>query len=425
MNPLSAIADKEALGRLLDAVDSRLAANPPEDLVTIENVDVAWPNILYCLRKAVACGDAQCCCGMVEQFASNGLPFMLFTHQLGVLRNLVIRMALDEHDVAGARQAMTLFDDVQEAFTAIYLDAFLNDLDARNRARLTHIHLLSDRNILHYFESHLEWMINLVDAVRARNADALPERDSKRCQFGIWLENDGARLINDAERSKKMVDMHETLHRMVAELASIMNHPRASEPIYALLKKTETCSLDLGNEISLLNNVIIMSVYNKDPLTGFLNRRFLDRVLLNQMEIAKATEAPFSIIMFDLDRLKEVNDTYGHRIGDCAIEHLADIVRRALRQSDLIFRFGGDEFLLIAPSTTLPQAHALADKLRRSINANPLPHEPPLSLTASFGIVEVSPHTYETVGARLVHELIEACDANLYAAKRLGRDRIV
>ena len=416
---------KELLSRLLDELEQQLQTDVPDELFAVENVNVAWPNIMHCLRQAVSSDDETGCHSIVEQLAGSDMPLMLFAHQFGVLRNFLVKQALSHGSIDEVRLAMLMFEDMEEGFAAIYLRVFLNRLGTRNHLRLSHIRALSDKNLLSYFESHLEWMARLVEAVRMRSNDDMPELDPTRCQFGSWLHGEGVRLIRDHSHVRQVSELHEAMHHVVAEVGAIMDHRRASGPIYALLKKAETFSLELGNEISMLNNIVIMSVYNKDPLTGFLTRRFLDRVLVNQMEIAKATEAAFSIIMFDLDHFKNVNDTYGHQIGDCALEHVAGIVRDTLRQSDLVFRFGGEEFLLVAPSTTLVQAQSLADKLRQSIAAKPLAHDPPLPLTASFGVLEISPESYENVDTRMVHDVIANCDANLYAAKRLGRNRVV
>jgi diguanylate cyclase (GGDEF)-like protein len=204
-----------------------------------------------------------------------------------------------------------------------------------------------------------------------------------------------------------------------------MAHPRASAAIYGLMKKAETYSLELGSEISLLNNVVIMSVYNKDPLTGFLSRRFMERVMLNQMEIARATEAAFSLIMFDLDHFKQINDSHGHQTGDRMLEHVAAIVRSSLRQSDLVFRYGGEEFLIVLPSTKVQQARQLAEKLRQRIAQSPLPGDEALPITASFGVLQIVPDNYKMVDMMLVRELIGECDTRLYSAKERGRNCVV
>lgn len=422
MTPWSNTETAALLDRLLGELDERLASDPPDEIFIIENIKVAWPEIKACLQKSLADRAPDCCHAIIEEMARNDSPFIIFSHQFGVLRNLMLRLVLDR-DTEEAKRVFTLVENLEEDFAAVYLRVFLNRLATRNHLRLSHIHGLSDKNLLVYFEAHLEWMARLVDAVAARRVEGMPEPDPTRCEFGRWLnEND---LIRDRSHHSQIRRIHEAMHHVVDEVRMIMEHQRASAPIYALLKKAEVHSLELGNEVSLLNNRVIMSVYNKDPLTGFLSRRFMDRVLLNQMEIAKATETAFSLVMFDLDHFKCINDTYGHPTGDRLLEHVAALVRETLRQSDLVFRYGGEEFLLVLPSTPLAQAQQLAERLRRQIEEKPLPAPTPITASASFGVTEISPDGYTVVDSMLVRDLLAQCDAKLYAAKHLGRNRVV
>ncbi len=413
------------LGKLLHELDHLIQTDPPDEIFSVESVNLAWPNIKDCLNETLETGDDSHCRQIIEELASDNTPFTLFLHQFSVLRNLIIKRALGRGAFEEATMAMELFEAMEEGFAAVYLRVFLNRLGTRNHLRLSHIRDLNDKNLLVYFESHLEWMARLVESVTNRQVEKMPELDPQSCQFGLWLNEEGPRLIRDRSHTTQIRKLHESMHHVVAEVSSVMTHQRASGPIYALLKKAETYSLELGNEISLLNSIVIMSVYNKDPLTGFLNRRFLDRVLINQMEIAKATESVFSIIMFDIDHFKVLNDLHGHQAGDRALEHIAGIVRETLRQSDLVFRYGGEEFLLVAPSTSNLQAHALAEKLRRRIAECPLPDATPISISASFGVTEISPDSYSVVDSRLVNDVIASCDGKLYAAKHHGRNRVV
>ncbi|MFV5215294.1 diguanylate cyclase [Azonexus caeni] len=418
-------ANRALLERMLTALEQRQPDAPANQLVAAESMTFNWPNLKACLADSLGCDDETRCQTMMRQLAATDTPFMLFSYQFGTLRNQMLKLALDDGAIADAQRIMTLFEEMEESFAAIYLEIFLNRLGTRNHLRLSHIRALNDKNLLSYFESHLEWMATLIEATRQRDPQGMPELDPNHCKFGKWLSDEGVRLIRDHSYIAQIRELHEAMHHIIAEIDELIVQPRASGPVYAILKKAETYSLELGNEISLLNSIVIMSVYSKDTLTGFLSRRFLDRVLANQMEIAKATESAFSVIMFDIDHFKDLNDRYGHQTGDLALEHLAGIVRDTLRQSDLIFRYGGEEFLLVCPSTKLPQARLLAEKLRLRIEACPVPHDPPLPLSASFGVSEVAPGTYEVVDTRLVHEVIAACDGKLYAAKRGGRNRVV
>lgn len=413
------------LKRLLGELDEQLASDPPDEALVVDSVNVAWPRIKDCLDKALNHGEKSECQQMIEELARDGTPFMLFSHQFGVLRNLIVKLVLERSALDDAKAIFTLFEEMEEAFAAAYLRVFLQRLSTRNHSRLSHIRVLSDKNILIYFESHLEWIAQLLAAVTARSPSAMPELDHLRCAFGTWLNGDGAELIRDKNHLAQICKLHQSLHHVITEICAIMEHRRSSGPIYALLRKAETYSLELGNEISLLNSIVIMSIYNKDPLTGFLNRRFLDRVIITQMEIAKATETAFSLVMFDIDHFKKLNDAHGHNAGDRALEHIATLVRDTLRQSDLVFRYGGEEFLLVLPSTGDAPAHLLAEKLRQRIHDTPLAGEPAIALSASFGVTEISPRNYSVVDSHLVRDVIAECDSKLYAAKRHGRNRVV
>lgn len=421
----SKLETTDLLKRLLGELDQRLETDLPDEAIVVESVNVAWPKIKDCLALALEQGSTDRCHTMIEELAGAGTPFMLFAHQFGVLKGLIVKQTLERGALDEMKSIFSLFEEMEEEFASVYLRVFLNRLGTRNHLRLSHIRALSDKNILSYFESHLEWIAQLVEASGSRNPEQMPELDHRHCEFGSWLNADGAELIRDKSHLSQLRKLHEAMHHVVIEVCAIMDHQRASAPIYALLKKAETYSLELGNEISLLNSIVIMSVYNKDPLTGFLNRRFLDRVIITQMEMSKATESAFSLIMFDVDHFKKLNDQHGHNTGDRALEHIASLVRDTLRQSDLVFRYGGEEFLLVLPSTNNPQAHLLAEKLRQRIQDSPLPGEPPISLSASFGVTEVAPDSYSVVDTRLVRDLIAECDGKLYAAKRHGRNRVV
>lgn len=411
------------LERLLHDLDSQLSTSSPNELRGLEKINVAWPKLKECLQHALKANCPERCSALAEKLGNDGTPLTLLNHQFGVLRNLVLGNVLDRGEVEEARAAFSLFTELEEAISTAYLRGFLASLRERNGQRLEHIRALEDKNILVYFESHLEWIERLIDAVAMNAPVQMPELDHTRCEFGQWLH--GNELIRDANYQESLQQMHAAMHHVVAEIRSILEHPRASAAIYGLLKKAETYSLELGSEISLLNNVVIMSVYNKDPLTGFLSRRFMERVMLNQMEIARATEAAFSLIMFDLDHFKQINDSHGHQTGDRVLEHVAAIVRSSLRQSDLVFRYGGEEFLVVLPSTGIQQARQLAEKLRQRIAQSPLPGDEALPITASFGVLQIAPDSYKVVDMLLVRDLIDECDARLYNAKHRGRNCVV
>jgi len=154
-----------------------------------------------------------------------------------------------------------------------------------------------------------------------------------------------------------------------------------------------------------------------DALTGLPNRRHADEVLERLLAAARRTRRPLSVVLFDLDHFKAINDNFGHSIGDEALRATASATRELLRGSDHAARFGGEEFLLLLPETSADDALIVAEKLRAQIaelEVEGLDRE----VTASFGVAAYPDH--EATADRL----IEAADAALYRAKAAGRNRV-
>jgi diguanylate cyclase (GGDEF)-like protein len=156
-----------------------------------------------------------------------------------------------------------------------------------------------------------------------------------------------------------------------------------------------------------------------DELTGLNNRRAFFHDGEQVLSQAKRYNHPLSLIMLDIDHFKQVNDTYGHAAGDDVLETLADILRKEAREADILGRLGGEEFALILPETALPDAHAMAERLRAELeNTTINSAKGGIRATASFGL---STLTSEQIS---LDELINRADDALYQAKKNGRNRI-
>jgi diguanylate cyclase (GGDEF)-like protein len=153
-----------------------------------------------------------------------------------------------------------------------------------------------------------------------------------------------------------------------------------------------------------------------DALTGCYNRRSFEMQLEKDLMMARRTHQPLSLIMLDLDRFKQLNDTAGHDAGDAALRQLADCFRQEIRGVDSAARFGGDEFALILPQAYSEGALLVAERLRARIEKIEIPGFG--SLAASMGIATYPTH------ARSRAALTSASDAALYSAKRSGRNRV-
>ena len=152
-----------------------------------------------------------------------------------------------------------------------------------------------------------------------------------------------------------------------------------------------------------------------DALTGVFNRYLYDTVIEQEIKRSRRYNSPLSVIICDIDCFKKINDTYGHKTGDSVLIELAGIISEQIRQSDFLFRIGGEEFIIIAVETALLNAVALAEKLRIAIQE--WDFREAHTVTMSFGVAEYT--QIDTPAA-----LFKRADAALYRAKEKGRNRV-
>jgi len=161
-----------------------------------------------------------------------------------------------------------------------------------------------------------------------------------------------------------------------------------------------------------------------DPLTGLYNRRYAETHLRHIAELAHAAGSQYALMMIDIDHFKRINDNYGHAAGDIVLRGLADRLKQNFRPEDLVARIGSEEFLIAMPRTTLAEAKAAAQRLRRLVNIRAFAvgdgHDD-LHVTISVGVAldALDPQHITSLG-----DLFKRADAALYRAKANGRDAI-
>jgi diguanylate cyclase (GGDEF)-like protein len=158
----------------------------------------------------------------------------------------------------------------------------------------------------------------------------------------------------------------------------------------------------------------------RDPLTKLYNRRFLDESLHRELLRGARSNTPVSVIVLDLDNFKMINDEYGHDVGDQVLVTLAFQLNKAVREEDLVYRFGGEEFVVVMPAADQRVAEARAEQLCDAIrSARFETSKGALHVTVSAGVATSPEHGTEP------EELVSQADAALYQAKEAGRDRFV
>ncbi len=160
----------------------------------------------------------------------------------------------------------------------------------------------------------------------------------------------------------------------------------------------------------------------RDGLTGIYNRKALDERLTSEVAFAVRHVTPLSVVLIDVDHFKDVNDKYGHLAGDAVIREVAARLARGIRTEDVVGRWGGEEFLVVARDISVDGAAQLAERLRRTVSAHPVTDGgQAIEVSASFGVASLS-----CCGERKdVRALVRIADDRLYEAKRGGRNRVV
>lgn len=156
-----------------------------------------------------------------------------------------------------------------------------------------------------------------------------------------------------------------------------------------------------------------------DILTGLFNRAYFDATLELETNRSQRTGDPFSLILIDLDHFKRINDNYGHPVGDRVLQSVASILQESSRKSDVVCRFGGEEFAVLLPNTSVPTAFLIAERIRKRI-ATMVPIRSSVRCPVSVSIGISGSNGSETIQIR---RLVEEADCALYASKNNGRNR--
>ncbi|MBZ4331602.1 GGDEF domain-containing protein [Corallococcus interemptor] len=174
-----------------------------------------------------------------------------------------------------------------------------------------------------------------------------------------------------------------------------------------------------GGNIEAAYHDEIYRLTTMDGLTQIYNRRYFDEQLDREVSRSRRYERVLSLVMFDLDHFKDVNDTYGHLAGDSVLKQLASTVRTRIRREDVFARYGGEEFALLLPEIHLTGARQLAEKVRKLVERQRFEFDKQvIPVTLSMGVATLEPHHREPA------ELVRTADEHLFTAKSQGRNRI-
>jgi diguanylate cyclase (GGDEF)-like protein len=185
-----------------------------------------------------------------------------------------------------------------------------------------------------------------------------------------------------------------------------------TKPIHpSVVKARVNTHITLKRQYDLLKKIAV-----RDQLTTLYNRHYLTDALMRKVAYAARHKEPLSIAIIDIDHFKNINDTYGHMVGDDVLREIASIIDRHTRKEDIAARFGGEEFILVLGSCTLEDARIKAEQLRKEIEEY---YPAGIDVTASFGIVQLGESIHSCA------HLLDLADQALYRAKKEGRNKVV
>jgi len=354
---------------------------------------------------------------------SREIPYIVVSNEVYGLKNFIIANICTAKFFSDELiNSMKLFKSINNKIAQIYLTEYLDVLISRNNIRQSSLNDLVERNIIQHYESHLVWLSALAIHIKNRDASNFPELDPSYCKFGIWLKNEAKMIIQNNSKYNSIINAHKNLHTFAHKIYTILEKEEY-HILITYLEKCELMSLSIGTELALLDQILINKKISKDSLTGALNRNALKAVFENQYELSLATSNPFVLAMCDLDYFKIVNDKYGHIAGDRMLKLFVQTVKTNIRNSDIIIRYGGEEFIIILPTLTKEMGYNVLDKIRKSFSQVILQYEDnSISATVSIGMVSIKPT--EAFKSSFLDEYVMIADKNLYISKAEGRNRI-
>lgn len=233
----------------------------------------------------------------------------------------------------------------------------------------------------------------------------------------FWQMGDGRWQADNGLAVMVMCQAGLLLYLMSVSYEAFGRSTKLSLARQALRDNSAALELKLA-EIQALQS-LLREQANRDGLTGLYNRRYMDTTLEREIARCSREHAPLSVLLLDIDHFKRINDEYGHPVGDAVLQQLGRTLGAEARASDVVCRYGGEEFLLVLPGMTLQNAVGRAKKLRELCERQPLTtSQGDLKITISLGVACFPEH------GNTVSVLLRHADQALYLAKQNGRNRV-
>lgn len=316
-------------------------------------------------------------------------------------------------------RALQLADVRMDAAIMLISQSYVKDATARARLDEAYRLFSLDQDVAVEKEmqraSLMEWSQNtLFSLLQSTRGEKLPRLGAS--PFGLWLRHRAQFMF---EQSAAFGDVTRLVERIDETLLPLLDVPGARKDDLGALSDLRAAVDEISFLVADLFQTLNAMEGGRDPLTRALNRRFLPAILGREVTFAKEHETQLSVMLVDIDHFKSINDRHGHQAGDEVLRQVAQVIVDNVRPTDFVFRYGGEEFLIVLVETGSEDAANVAERIRSDMASRAFDTgvSGGLSVTASIGIAMHSGHPDQRY-------LIKAADEALYRAKERGRNRV-
>ena len=236
-----------------------------------------------------------------------------------------------------------------------------------------------------------------------------------KSEFGLWFIHKAAYAFASAEQVEFIIQRIYQVDQLNQQLLDTSDQQQK----LLLIQQIRCKNREIQHLVDQLFQVAEYIGTGNDSLTQLLNRRYLNTILIREIQFSRKNRSPLSLLAIDADFFKEINDRYGHAAGDLALQFMAEVLLESSKGSDYAFRVGGEEFLLLLVDSDWNRAQMIAETIRRRVEDTPIrsAEGESFKFTVSIGAVQYDGHPdYQ--------RFLDAADAALYSAKNAGRNQV-
>ncbi|MBK3331693.1 sensor domain-containing diguanylate cyclase [Persephonella atlantica] len=347
-----------------------------------------------------------------------GIEFALFLETVNRLEILIIKELLKKKidDIEKQYFESSSFFEQIRHYTALgYLKEYVKEEKKLIREFIEANLQKRTFTVKKIIEKHLQWEEKILDFISDENGKLDVETDFNKCDVGRWFKGINRKNLNRATL-QKLEKLHIEIHHIAESIISFKKDGKYDLLVNEYHYFIKANLLFLSSLITFVFTERIKEL-QKDSLTGALSRSVLEDIYSKIMELSILSGQPFGIAFVDIDNFKKVNDKFGHTVGDTVLRKVAQIMKKNIRKSDYLFRYGGEEFIILTPATGKEDFFKLLERIRKEIQSTKVKG---VSVTVSVGGAVIRDKKYIPL-----EHLIEEADRLMYRAKKEGKNRVI